>query len=68
MRKFKKELWSQSANEQIKQGIISERERNDAIEIWVNDFDGKTEDELKEMGADINEEWMQEEEASDEEN
>ncbi len=61
MRKFKKELWLQSANEQIKQGIISERERNDALEIWVNDFDGKTEDELKEMGADINEEWMQEE-------
>nr|DAQ49153.1 MAG TPA: hypothetical protein [Caudoviricetes sp.] len=68
MKKFKKELWLQSANEQIEQGIISERERNDAIEIWVNDFDGKTEDELKEMGADINEEWMQEEEVSDEEN
>lgn len=61
MKKFKKELWLQSANEQIEQGIISERERNDALEIWVNDFDGKTEDELKEMGADINEEWMQEE-------
>ena len=52
MKVFSKEKWLEKANEQIAQGFLSERERNDALEIWVNDLDGKT---YEEITADIKE-------------
>ena len=42
MKVFSKLKWLEKANEQIAQGFLSERERNDALKIWVNDIDGKT--------------------------
>ena len=46
MKVFSKIKWLKKANEQIAQGFFSERERDDALEIWVNDFDGKTYEEI----------------------
>lgn len=46
MKVFSKEKWIEKANYQIEQGYLSERERDDALEIWVNDFDGKTYEEI----------------------
>ena len=41
-KRFSKQKWLEKANAQIAQGFLSERERDDALEIWVNDLDGKT--------------------------
>lgn len=46
MKVFSKEKWLEKANSQIEQGFLSERERDDALEIWVNDLDGKTYEEI----------------------
>ena len=46
MKVFSKIKWLEKANEQIAQGFLSERERDDALEIWVNDLDGKTYEEI----------------------
>lgn len=46
MKVFSKEKWLEKANSQIEQGFLSERERDDALEIWVNAFDGKSKDEI----------------------
>lgn len=46
MKVFSKIKWLEKANEQIAQGFLSERERDDALEIWVNAFDGKSKDEI----------------------
>ena len=46
MKVFSKEKWLEKANAQITQGFLSERERDDALEIWVNDLDGKTYEEI----------------------
>lgn len=46
MKVFSKEKWLEKANKQIEQGFLSERERDDALEIWVNDLDGKTYEEI----------------------
>lgn len=59
MKRFKKALWLQSANAQIEEKVLSEREVNDALEGWVNDLDGKTEEELTAMGVEVREEWLQ---------
>lgn len=48
----------QTANEQVEAHILSEREVNDALEIWVNDLDGKTEEELVAMGVEVRSEWL----------
>lgn len=57
-RRFKKELWLASANEQIEAHILSEREVNDAYEGWVSDLDEKTEEELTAMGVEVRSEWL----------
>ncbi len=44
--KFSKAKWLESANAQIEQGILSQREVDDALDIWVNEMDGKTEEEI----------------------
>lgn len=46
MKVFSKEKWLEKANAQIAQGFFSERERDDALKIWVNDLDGKTYEEI----------------------
>ena len=48
MKVFSKIKWLEKANEQIAQGFLSERERDDAISIWVNSLDGKSKDEIGE--------------------
>lgn len=49
-RKFSKAKWLESANEQIEKGVLSQREVDDALDIWVNEMDGKTKEELDAMG------------------
>ena len=58
-KKFSKEKWLESANEQMAQGYITQREIDDACEIWVNDLDGKTLTEIEASGEQpINENWF----------
>ena len=46
MKVFSKEKWLEKANSQIEQRYLSERERDDALKIWVNNLDGKSKDEI----------------------
>lgn len=46
MKVFSKEKWLEKANAQIVQGFLSERERDDALAIWVNAFEGKSKEEI----------------------
>ena len=55
-KKFSKELWLVSANEDKADGILTQQEIDDALKIWVNACDGKTESELKEQQ--LNKEWF----------
>jgi hypothetical protein len=56
--KFSKEKWLASANEQVEAKVLSEREVEDAYNGWVSDLDGKTEQELTAMNANIRSEWL----------
>ena len=56
--KFSKKKWLDSANAQIEQGILSQREVDDALNIWVNEMDGKTEEEIKVSGGEVNQQWL----------
>ena len=47
---FSKEKWLQSANEQSERGTLTQREIDDACEIWVNALDGKTAEEIAANG------------------
>lgn len=58
MKRFSKAKWLESANAQIESGVLSQREVNDACENWVDDLDGKTEDELKALGQEAREDWL----------
>lgn len=49
-KRFSKEKWLEKANAQIEQGFLSERERNDALELWVKKFDGKSYEEIVSSG------------------
>ena len=59
-KKFSKAKWLESANAQITQGTLSERERDDALTIWVNDLDGKTMAEIIKLngGNTLNPDWF----------
>ncbi len=58
-KRFSKEKWLEAANAQMAQGFISQREIDDACEIWVNDLDGKTESEISAGGENnLNKEWF----------
>ena len=46
---FSKDKWLESANKQKEQGILSQREIDDALDIWANEMDGKTKEELDAM-------------------
>lgn len=57
---FSKDKWLETANAQKEQGILSQREIDDALEIWVNDLDGKTVEELTALGhQNIREDWLE---------
>ena len=56
--KFSKAKWLESANAQIEQGILSQREVDDALDIWVNEMDGMTEEEIKASGGEVNPMWL----------
>ena len=56
--KFSKAKWLESANAQIEQGVLSQREVDDALDIWVNDMDSKTEEEIKASGGEVNPMWL----------
>ena len=56
--KFSKQKWLESANAQIEQGVLSQREVDDALDIWVNEMDGKTEEEMKASGGEVNPMWL----------
>jgi hypothetical protein len=58
MKKFSKEKWLKSANEQVESKVLSEREVEDAYYGWVSDLDGKTEEELTAMGEEVRSEWL----------
>lgn len=49
-KRFSKEKWLEKANAQIEQGFLSERERNDALELWVKNLDGKSYEEIVSSG------------------
>lgn len=59
-KRFSKTRWLQSANKQVEDGFLSEREVNDALKIWVNDLDGKTQAEIEASGnKNLNPEWFE---------
>lgn len=58
MKVFSKEKWLEKANAQIAQGFLSERERNDALKIWVNDLDGKTYEEIAYNGNEMPDDYF----------
>ena len=48
---FSKDKWLESANKQKEQGILSQREIDDAQENWVNALDGKAYEEIAVAGC-----------------
>lgn len=46
-------------NKQMEEGYISQKEVDDALELWVNDLDGKTKEEVEASGMSIaRDEWF----------
>ena len=43
---FSKDKWLETANADKAAGILTQREIDDACEIWVNDLDGKSKEEI----------------------
>ncbi|MCM1221524.1 MAG: hypothetical protein NC548_44305 [Lachnospiraceae bacterium] len=48
---FSKAEWLKSANADLAAGVLTQREIDDACEIWVNALDGKTADEIAAGGG-----------------
>ncbi len=57
-RKFSKSKWLESANSNIERKVLSQREVDDALIVWVNDLDGTPESELKLRGIEVNSLWL----------
>lgn len=56
---FSKDKWLESANKQKEQGILSQREIDDAQENWVNPLDGKTYEEIAVASCDaMRDDWF----------
>ena len=56
---FSKAKWLESANKQVEDGYLSDREVQDALSLWVNDLDGKTQAEIEASGnKGLNPEWF----------
>ncbi len=58
MKVFSKQKWLEKANAQIAQGFLSERERDDALKIWVNDLDGKPKEEIAANGKEMPDDYF----------
>lgn len=57
---FSKKKWLESANKQVEEGYLSDREVQDALNLWVNDLDGKTQAEIEASGnTNLNPEWFE---------
>ena len=56
--RFSKEKWLISANRQKENGYISQSELDDALNLWVNDLDGKLKTEIESEGNHLNDEWF----------
>ena len=50
---FSKDKWLETANADKAAGILTQREIDDACEIWVNDLDGKSKEEIAEKREEI---------------
>lgn len=58
-KRFSKAKWLAAANAQMEEGYLSQKEIDDALEIWVNAIDGKTKTECEELGCNhLNEKWF----------
>ncbi len=58
-KRFSKGKWLESAMAQKDSGYLSQREIDDACEIWVNNLDGKTQSEIEANGKQhLNEAWF----------
>ncbi len=56
---FSKAKWLETANADKVAGILTQREIDDACEIWVNALDGKTKDEIAASGqTSLRDEWF----------
>lgn len=58
---FSKERWLVSALGDKDRGLLTQKEIDDACEVWVNDLDGKTVAQIwaaGDMGALQREEWF----------
>ena len=56
---FSKAKWLESANKQVEDGYLSDMEVQDALGLWVNDLDGKTQAEIEASGnKGLNPEWF----------
>lgn len=47
-KRFSKQKWLEKANIDKDKGILTQHEIDDALEIWVNAFDGKSKEEIGE--------------------
>ena len=58
-KRFSKEKWMEAAKAQMAQGFLAQREIDDALDIWVNEMDGKTQSEIEASGnQSLNEAWF----------
>lgn len=61
-KRFSKERWLVSALADKDQGVLTQKEIDDACTIWVNDLDGKTVAQIEAQGGDKGvldrEEWF----------
>lgn len=58
---FSKERWLVSALGDKDRGLLTQKEIDDACEVWVNDLDGKTVAQIEaadDMGSLQREEWF----------
>lgn len=63
---FSKAEWLKSANADLAAGVLTQREIDDACEIWVNALDGKTADEIAASGGmSLRDDWFIEVAADD---
>lgn len=53
---FSKQKWLERAKNDKDKGILTQREIDDALAIWVNAFDGKSKEEISEYF--LNEDWL----------
>lgn len=58
MKVFSKEKWLETANAQKEQKILSQREIDDACEIWVDEMDGKTYEEITINGNEMPDDYF----------